>query len=84
MRNHAPARRAGLLFDYEWDAQAHAAMGRAWQFDRAGFDLFSFPSNARLIGFDLERFAAQQVSRARQRGWGELMGPACAPDDAAA
>ncbi|MCP5270949.1 MAG: ATP-grasp domain-containing protein [Burkholderiaceae bacterium] len=73
MRNHAPARRAGLLFDYEWDAQAHAAMGRAWQFDRAGFDLFSFPSNARLIGFDLERFAAQQVSRARQRGWAGVL-----------
>ena len=26
-----------------------------WRFDRAGFDLFSFPSNARLIGFDLDR-----------------------------
>jgi hypothetical protein len=59
----------GLLFDYEWDACAHAAAGPAWAFDRAGFDLFAFPSNARLIGFDLERFAAAQARRARRRGW---------------
>ena len=62
-------KRVGLLFDYEWDAIAHAEAGPAWQFDRAGFDLFSFPSNARLIGFDLQRFAQAQARRARQRGW---------------
>ncbi len=72
---HAP-RRAGLLFDYEWDARAHdalAARDGAWRFDRAGFDLFSFPGNARLIGFDLERFAAAQAARARRHGWAGVL-----------
>jgi biotin carboxylase len=61
--------RIGLLFDYDWDAQAHRALGTHHTFDRAGFDLFSFPSNARLIGFDLHAFAARQARRARRRGW---------------
>jgi hypothetical protein len=37
--------------------------------DHAGFDLFSFPGNLRLPGFDLERFAARQAARGRRRGW---------------
>jgi biotin carboxylase len=61
--------RLGLLFDYDWDARAHGALGARFAFDRAGFDLFSFPSNARLINFDLAAFAAKQARRARQRGW---------------
>lgn len=63
--------RVGLLFDHDWDAVAHARIGAAQglAIDSAGFDLFSFPSNAHLIGFDLERFAAAQARRARQRGW---------------
>lgn len=65
--------RVGLLFDYEWDARAHAAVGPDWHFDRAGFDLFSFPGNARLIGFDLQRFAAAQAARARRRGWAGVL-----------
>lgn len=73
MKSHASYRRAGLLFDYEWDAQAHAVLRRQWRFDHAGFDLFSFPSNARLIGFDLERFAARQAARARRRGWAGVL-----------
>ncbi len=66
-----PERRArvGLLFDYDWDACAHQALGGRFHYDRAGFDLFSFPSNARLINFDLGVFAARQAKRARQRGW---------------
>ena len=68
--NAARAPRVGLLFDYEWDAHAHARCEPGvWRFDRAGFDLFSFPSNARLIGFDIERFAASQARRARRLGW---------------
>jgi biotin carboxylase len=73
MPSSAATRRAGLLFDYEWDARAHAALGETWRFDRAGFDLFSFPSNARLIAFDLERFAAAQARRARHRGWSGVL-----------
>lgn len=73
MTNRASPRRAGLLFDYEWDAQAHAALRPQWRFDHAGFDLFSFPGNARLIGFYLERFAARQAARARRRGWAGVL-----------
>lgn len=64
--------RVGLLFDYDWDASGFARLeggGGAVAFDRAGFDLFSFPSNAHLIAFDLDRFAARQARRARRRGW---------------
>jgi hypothetical protein len=64
---HRP--RVGLLFDYDWDARAHQHLRARFHFDRSGFDLFSFPSNARLIGFDLEAFAARQAQRARRRGW---------------
>lgn len=61
--------RLGLLFDYDWEAIAHDALGSRFDYDRAGFDLFSFPSNARLINFDLGAFAAKQARRAKQRGW---------------
>jgi hypothetical protein len=70
-----PSRRLGWLFAYDWDAQAMAALqARAGTpapvaFDHAGFDLFSFPSNAALVGFDLERFAARQAERGRRLGW---------------
>lgn len=69
-----PARgspRIGLLFDFDWDRLAHDRLCReqGWQFDRAGFDLFSFPSNVRLAWADVERFAARQARRARRRGW---------------
>lgn len=72
MRPPTP-RRIGLLFDYEWDALAHEAAGPGWQFDRAGFDLFAFPDNARLIGFDLERFARRQARRADRHGWAGVL-----------
>ena len=65
--------RAGLLFDYDWDASAHAQLGGSWTFQRAGFDLFSFPSNARLIRFDLERFSQAQARRARRQGWNAVV-----------
>jgi hypothetical protein len=61
----------GLLFGYDWDADGFAALQARGQarFDHAGFDLFSFPSNAHLIGFDLQRFAARQAQRGRRLGW---------------
>ncbi len=61
--------RIGLLFNYDWDALGFGRLAGQFQFDEAGFDLFSFPSNARLIGFDLQRFADQQARKARERGW---------------
>jgi hypothetical protein len=67
----SPVVRVGWFFAYDWDRlslDALQAWGRA-RFDHAGFDLFSFPSNARLIGFDLERFADAQAARGRRLGW---------------
>ena len=61
--------RLGLLFGYDWDAAGFAAQRDRARFDHAGFDLFSFPSNARLISFDLGRFAAAQARRGARRGW---------------
>ncbi len=61
--------RIGLLFSYEWDTLCFNRLLHSYRYDEAGFDLFSFPSNARLLGFDLERFATQQAARARRRGW---------------
>jgi len=71
----AVAARVGLLFDQEWDAVAHQGLESAepWRFDRAGFDLFAFPSNVRLLGFDIERFAVAQSRRARRRGWAAVV-----------
>ncbi len=59
----------GLLFNYDWDSLGFRRLAAEHHFDEAGFDLFSFPSNARLVGFDLERFASRQAERGRQRGW---------------
>lgn len=61
--------RIGLLFNHDWDALGAARQAKDFDFDEAGFDLFSFPSKARLIGFDLQRFAAAQAKRAKARGW---------------
>ena len=38
-------------------------------FKEAGFDLFSFPSNANLVWFDMERFVDRLVRKAARRGW---------------
>ncbi|MBC7728836.1 MAG: ATP-grasp domain-containing protein [Microbacteriaceae bacterium] len=67
----------GWLFAYDWDQQALDRLAGAdagagtgvSRFDHAGFDLFSFPSNAALLGFDLGRFAGRQAARGRRRGW---------------
>ena len=61
--------RIGLLFSYDWDTLAFSALEDRFEFDEAGFDLFSFPSNARLVGFDLARFAARQARRGKRQGW---------------
>ncbi len=61
--------RIGLLFNYDWDALGYARLTGRFRFDSAGFDLFSFPSNAALVGFDLRRFAAAQARRGAAKGW---------------
>ena len=60
-----------LLFNYDWDSVGHArvAAAQGLDLDDAGFDLFSFPSNARLAWFDMERFVAGLARKARARGW---------------
>jgi biotin carboxylase len=62
------APRAGWLFAFDWDLMALQRLGAA-RFDRAGFDLFTFPSNVALIGLDLERFARRLAERGRRAGW---------------
>ena len=65
------ANRTLLLFNYDWDQIGHARAGAAsgMAFDEAGFDLFSFPSNARLVWFDMQRFVDRLARQARARGW---------------
>lgn len=60
-----------LLFNYDWDTVGHARAGAAsgMAFDEDGFDLFSFPSNARLAWFDMARFVDGLARKARARGW---------------
>ena len=64
------ADRTLLLFNYDWDAVAHERLARTQghRFDEDGFDLFSFPSNARLAWFDTERFVAKAAVLARLTG----------------
>ncbi|MGA8513968.1 MAG: ATP-grasp domain-containing protein [Burkholderiaceae bacterium] len=60
-----------LLFNYDWDAAGFARLGRkiGQRFDSRGFDLFSFPSNANLVLFDLDRFVAKLAAQAQAQGW---------------
>ena len=60
-----------LLFNYDWDQLGHARAGAAqgMAFDEAGFDLFSFPSNANLVWFDMARFVERLARQAARRGW---------------
>jgi biotin carboxylase len=46
-----------LLFNYDWDVAAFERHLNPQEQAHAGFDLFSFPSNAQLVGFDLDKFA---------------------------
>jgi hypothetical protein len=62
---HAPTL---LLFNYDWDAVATDRLAAQWPSMSAGFDLFSFPSNARLAWFDMERFARLHGAIAKARG----------------
>ena len=59
-----------LLFNYDWDATgAQALAEKGHRFDSRGFDLFSFPSNANLPLFDMDRFVAKLSGQATKHGW---------------
>ena len=58
-----------LLFGADWDAHLLPRYERSgrYRFHSHGFDLFSFPSNAQLMWFDLWRFVDGLVKRYRGR-----------------
>ncbi|MEY4585303.1 MAG: hypothetical protein RJB10_1800 [Pseudomonadota bacterium] len=64
-----------LLFNYDWDAEGFqrlaAQKGQTWAnaFSSRGFDLFSFPSNANLVLFDLDRFVNKLAKQAKSADW---------------
>ena len=62
------ARKTLTLFSYDWDAIEFKKLGRKWPQLHAGFDLFSFPSNARLAWFDIDRFCNLAALKAKVYG----------------
>ncbi len=62
-----------ILFDYDWDEQGFARLEPYYEFDRAGFDLFSFPDNARLINFNIERFVGHLIRRHKKRPYSAVL-----------
>jgi hypothetical protein len=63
-------RRILVLFPDEWDllAARDPRCRERYEFHYEGFDLFSFPDNARLFTFDALRFVEKVVARYRGRG----------------
>ena len=57
-----------VFFRYDWDRIAFRRLSQDWPQLHAGFDLFRFPSNARLAWFDMERFSRLAARRARLQG----------------
>ncbi len=60
-----------LLFNYDWDASGFDRLARqtGLRFDFRGFDLFSFPSNAHLVWFDIDRMVDKLAAQAKAQGW---------------
>ena len=58
-----------VLFNYDWDESGFALWKDRFRFDTDGFDLFSFPSNARLAWFDMQRFVDGLARKAQRLGW---------------
>lgn len=54
-----------LLFAYDWDQQGFARYAAENHYSHAGFDLFSFPSNAGLAWFDIDRFVDRLLKQHR-------------------
>ena len=66
---HAVKRNKTLvLFGYDWDRIEFRRLSREWAQLHAGFNLFSFPSKARLAWFDMDRFSSLAALRARVQG----------------
>jgi biotin carboxylase len=61
--------RSLVLFNYDWDQAGFARWAQEFPADSIGFDLFSFPSNARLVNFDLQRFVDRLAGQAAYKGW---------------
>ena len=57
-----------VLFGYDWDRIEFRKLSRDWPQTHSGFDLFSFPSNARLAWFDMDRFSSIAAIRAKLQG----------------
>ncbi|MCR2745702.1 ATP-grasp domain-containing protein [Limnobacter parvus] len=57
-----------LLFNYDWDELGAERLKDQWPSTSSGFDLFTFPSNARLAWFDTERFVAKAAVLAKLAG----------------
>ena len=60
-----------LLFNYDWDATGFARVARSLAQPMAsrGFNLFSFPSNAHLVWFDIDRFVDKLAAQAKSENW---------------
>ena len=63
------APRTLVLFNYDWNQIEFARLASAYPHDCAGFNLFSFPSNATLAWFDTTRFVDALARQAAKRGW---------------
>ena len=59
-----------VLFAQEWDrlALTEPSLAGRYDFVHAGFDLFRFPENARLLTLDVRRYVDRIVRLARRRG----------------
>lgn len=57
-----------VLFSYDWDRIEFRKLSSNWQQLHAGFDLFSFPSKARLAWFDMDRFSRLSALRVSKQG----------------
>lgn len=57
-----------VLFNYDWDEIANKRIGHRWPHAHSGFDLFTFPSNARLAWFDMDRFTTLSALKAKAIG----------------
>lgn len=65
---HTARRPTLVLFNYDWDQLAFDKLAARWPHTSAGFDLFSFPSNAHLAWFDMDRFVARWARKAERLG----------------